>query len=97
MIIQFITKFDHYVFSDNLPEDHPNKPRDWLSKTLTKVSASISTEVAMTMGLEVSFLDIAGTCCLATVRVPMIEKDMVWIGIFGKWKHIFTKEVPKDR
>jgi len=56
MIIQFITKFDHYVFSDNLPEDHPNKPRDWLSKTLTKVSASISTEVAMTMGLEVSFL-----------------------------------------
>ncbi|EED96130.1 predicted protein, partial [Thalassiosira pseudonana CCMP1335] len=45
---------------ENLPENHPNKPKGFLEKALAKVSASIEAEAAAFAGCKVDILDIMG-------------------------------------
>jgi hypothetical protein len=41
---------------DSLPKNHPDKPaEDWLSQTFAKVKASVTTELATSLGYQMSF------------------------------------------
>ena len=41
--------------SHHLPENHPDKPKDdWLSSTIARVTASVATELATSLGYELS-------------------------------------------
>ena len=39
-----------------MPENHPEKPKNWFADTITRVQASVTAEVATGLGHEVSFL-----------------------------------------
>jgi len=82
---------------EQLPEDHPDKPKDWLSQSIARVSSSIGTELATSLGYEVSLTDYFGACCVASVRVPTIDLDFYWIGAFGKWRFLMQREIAAQR
>jgi hypothetical protein len=51
LLLSFITFKSHH-----LPENHPDKPKDdWFSSTIARVTASVATELATSMGYELSF------------------------------------------
>ena len=78
---------------EHLAIDHPEKPKTWLEQTLARVQASVATEVATgLLGYEVSMTNIMGLATVASVRVPMAKLDCYWLGVFGKWYYITTRE-----
>lgn len=77
----------------HLPENDPNKPKDWLSEQFARAKASVATEVATSLGHEVSFINVAGVVTFATVTVTVMEMEFYWIGIFGKWKYVFQRSI----
>eukprot|EP00567_Pseudictyota_dubia_P011234 CAMPEP_0197437820 /NCGR_PEP_ID=MMETSP1175-20131217/4969_1 /TAXON_ID=1003142 /ORGANISM="Triceratium dubium, Strain CCMP147" /LENGTH=310 /DNA_ID=CAMNT_0042967435 /DNA_START=92 /DNA_END=1024 /DNA_ORIENTATION=+ len=82
---------------EKLPENHPEKPKDWLSKSIARVTASIGTELATSLGYEVCLNNIYGAFIVATVRVPSTELDFYWIGAFGKWHYLMQRPMPADK
>mmetsp|Transcript_24101 Transcript_24101/g.37191 ORF Transcript_24101/g.37191 Transcript_24101/m.37191 type:complete len:270 (-) Transcript_24101:975-1784(-) len=81
----------------HLPEDHPDKPKGFLSQTLNRLQATVATEMATFPGYEVTTTNFAGACIGAKVRVPSVNADLYWVGIFGKWRYIFQTEIPTQR
>lgn len=78
----------------HLPQGHQDKPADdWLSRTVARVTASVAAEAATALGYEVSFFSIAGICTVATVDVPISNKEFYWVGAFGSWRYIMQKDV----
>lgn len=82
---------------DQLPEDHPDKPKDWLSRSIARVAASVGTELATSLGYEIDLMNIGGACTIATVRVPSVEQDFYWIGAFGNWHYLMQRKIPVDK
>lgn len=81
----------------HLPENHPNKPKDdWLSNTIARVTASVATELATSLGYELSFISLFGGCTLTTVIVPSVKQEFFWIGIFEKWHYVYKREIEVD-
>mmetsp|Transcript_47311 Transcript_47311/g.143274 ORF Transcript_47311/g.143274 Transcript_47311/m.143274 type:complete len:310 (-) Transcript_47311:179-1108(-) len=81
---------------EKLPDDHPEKPKDWLSKSIARVAASVGTELATSLGYEVCLNNILGACTVATVRVPSTEMDFYWIGALGKWYYLMQRQIPRN-
>ena len=49
----------------HLPSNHPDKPKeDWLSNTIARVTASVATELATSLGYELSFFVSTIPSCL---------------------------------
>jgi len=81
----------------HLPEDHPDKPKGFLSETFTRLQASVAAEMATFPGYEVTTMNFGGACIGAKVRVPSVNADLYWIGILGKWRYLFQSEIPAER
>jgi hypothetical protein len=75
---------------ENLPADHPEKPKTWLEQTLSRVGATVAAEVAMGLGYEVSLTNVVGVAKVAYVRLPMAKMNCYWLGVFGKWYYVTT-------
>lgn len=77
----------------HLPENHPEKPKGFLEEMATRVAASITTELATLPGYEVSMLPIAaGAVILADVIIPTANTQHYWLGAFGKWHYVYSRE-----
>jgi hypothetical protein len=77
----------------HLPENHPSKPKGFLSETFARVTASVATELATLPGYEVTTTDIIGTAILIKVRVPTANLDFFWLGAIQQWYFLYSKEI----
>ncbi len=66
----------------HLPEDQ--KPKGFFEQGISRLAASVSTELATSLGYEVSLTDMLGAAKLACVNVPVANAEFYWMGIFGK-------------
>jgi len=70
----------------HLPEDHPEKPKNWLQKQVNRVAASVTSEVALGIGgHQTREYDVLGIVKFVHVEVFAAEMDCYWVGAFGKW------------
>lgn len=67
----------------HLPEQQ--QPQGFFERTMNRVAASIGTELATSLGYELSVVDYWGAGRVAWVRVPIAGVDFCWIGAFGKF------------
>eukprot|EP00978_Attheya_sp_CCMP212_P009829 scaffold23424_cov57-Attheya_sp.AAC.1 len=72
----------------HLPENHPDKPKGFLTNALNRVQATVATEVATGLGYE----NILGAFTIAFVNVTSVERDLFWIGILGEWRYLYQRE-----
>lgn len=77
----------------HLPEDHPEKPRGFLSETLARIQATVATEIATIPGYEIQMTEFGGVAILAIARVPSVETEYYWVGAANKWWFIFPKSM----
>mmetsp|Transcript_8562 Transcript_8562/g.13257 ORF Transcript_8562/g.13257 Transcript_8562/m.13257 type:complete len:297 (+) Transcript_8562:68-958(+) len=80
----------------HLPDDHPSKPKDWLSRTIARVSATVATELATGLGYEISMQNYFGALTIAWVGVPTAKEEFYWVGIFGKWRYVLQRNTDED-
>lgn len=66
---------------EHLPEE--SKPKGFLEQGLNRLAASVTTELATSLGYEVSLTDCFGAAKLACVKVPVANAEYYWIGILG--------------
>jgi hypothetical protein len=66
----------------HLPEE--KQPQGFLERTMNRVAASIGTELATSLGYELSVDDYWGAGRVAWVRVPVAGMDFCWVGAFGE-------------
>jgi hypothetical protein len=72
----------------HLPENHPDKPKGFLSETVARVQATIATEVATLPGYTVQTLTVAQAWVWASVRVDAVQLEFYWIGAFDRWWYV---------
>jgi hypothetical protein len=80
----------------HLPEDHVDKPKGWLNETLARVQASVTAELATGLGYEVSIMSMIGALHIATVNVPSVNRGFFWLGVFGKWRYVYSMELESN-
>jgi hypothetical protein len=81
----------------HLPDDHPNKPKGFLSETLARVTASVTAEVATgLLGYEVTLISLASAATVARVRVPAARMTYYWLGANHAWHYVWSSEFPDD-
>lgn len=61
----------------HLPENHPEKPKSWLDKTIKRVSAAVTTELATGLGYEVSMM-------VSKLRRNKMESDFISFSVTRK-------------
>lgn len=66
----------------HLPEEQ--KPKGFFEQGLSRLAASVTTELATSLGYEISLTDVLGAAKLACVKVPVANAEFYWMGIFGK-------------
>ena len=66
----------------HLPEEQ--QPRGFLERSMSRLAASIGTELATSLGYEVSVDDYWGAGRVVWVRVPVAGMDFCWVGVFGE-------------
>jgi len=66
----------------HLPEE--GQPKGFLERSLNRLAASVTTELATSLGYGVSLTDCLGAATLACVTVPCNGLEYYWIGIFGE-------------
>ena len=66
----------------HLPEEH--QPKGFFEQGLNRLAASVTTELATSLGYEISMTDCFGAGKMATVKVPVANAEYYWIGIVGK-------------
>jgi hypothetical protein len=69
----------------HLPEE--SQPRGFLERSMNRLAASITTELATSLGYGVSLTDCLGAATLACVTVPCNGMEYYWIGILGECCH----------
>ena len=67
----------------HLPEEQ--QPRGFLERSMSRLAASIGTELATSLGYEVSVDDYWGAGRVVWVRVPVAGMDFCWVGVFGEY------------
>lgn len=75
----------------HLPEEQ--QPKGWLEQKLNRLAASVSTELATSLGYEVRMTDYFGVARLSAVKVPVAGCEFYWIGIFNRWQYIGQREL----
>ena len=76
----------------HLPEEH--QPKGFFEKGLNKLTASITTEIATSLGYEIRINDYFGIAKMASVKVPVSGYSYYWIGIFDRWRYMGQREIP---
>mmetsp|Transcript_40182 Transcript_40182/g.70698 ORF Transcript_40182/g.70698 Transcript_40182/m.70698 type:complete len:194 (-) Transcript_40182:596-1177(-) len=76
----------------HLPEEH--QPKGFFEQGLNRLAASVTTELATSLGYEISMTDCFGAAKMATVKVPVANAEYYWIGVVGKWRYIGQREIP---
>ena len=77
----------------HLPTGHEQKPKqDWLSQTISRVTASVAAEAATALGYQVEFWNVYGIFTFVTVDVPVMNMELYWIGVFGGWRYLYKRE-----
>ena len=78
----------------HLPDDNPDKPKGFLSETLARINASVTTELATGLsGYEVTMVPLAGAATVACVRVPAARMDFYWVGAAHKWWYVYGRQL----
>lgn len=77
----------------HLAESHPDKPKGFFEGLAARVAASVTTELATLPGYEVSMLPLAGAAIVTTVTVPTAKMECYWVGAFGKWYYVTSREL----
>ena len=72
----------------HLPEQQ--QPQGFFERTMNRVAASIGTELATSLGYELSVVDYWGAGRVAWVRVPVAGVDFCWVGAFGKFSWCYN-------
>lgn len=80
----------------HLPDNHPDKPKGFLSETLARLSATVTAEVATGLGYEITMMDMAGAAKVVCVRVPAAKMDYYWTGLFGQWYYVYASEISES-
>ncbi|KAL3811325.1 hypothetical protein ACHAXA_007390 [Cyclostephanos tholiformis] len=80
---------------EHLPVE--DRPRNFLERGLNRLAASVTTELATSLGYGVSLTDCLGAATLACVTVPCNGVEYYWIGIFGKWRFLGQRETSRNR
>lgn len=80
----------------HLPEDHPDKPKGFLSETLARLSATVTAEVATGLGYEITLVSMAGAAKVVCVRVPAAKMDYYWAGLAGRWYFVYSNELADE-
>lgn len=80
----------------HLPEDHPDKPKGFLSETLARLNASVTAELATGLGYEVTMIPLAGAGKVACVRVPTVNMDYYWVGAAGRWFYVYSTQLGNE-
>jgi len=81
----------------HLPDDHPDKPKGFLSETLARLTATVTAEVATGLaGYEVTLVSLAGAAKVVCVRVPAAHIDYYWVGAVGRWIYVYSMELNQE-
>ena len=75
----------------HLPEEQ--QPKGWVEQKLNRLAASISTELATSLGYEVRVTDYFGVARVSAVKVPVAGQEFYWIGIINRWQYIGQREL----
>eukprot|EP00584_Thalassiosira_punctigera_P009832 CAMPEP_0172532540 /NCGR_PEP_ID=MMETSP1067-20121228/5557_1 /TAXON_ID=265564 ORGANISM="Thalassiosira punctigera, Strain Tpunct2005C2" /NCGR_SAMPLE_ID=MMETSP1067 /ASSEMBLY_ACC=CAM_ASM_000444 /LENGTH=283 /DNA_ID=CAMNT_0013317071 /DNA_START=71 /DNA_END=919 /DNA_ORIENTATION=+ len=67
----------------HLPEER--QPQGFFEQGLNRLAASVTAELATSLGYEMSVTDYLGAAKLASVKVPVAGAEYYWVGIVGKW------------
>eukprot|EP00339_Tiarina_fusa_P006201 CAMPEP_0116999352 /NCGR_PEP_ID=MMETSP0472-20121206/2087_1 /TAXON_ID=693140 ORGANISM="Tiarina fusus, Strain LIS" /NCGR_SAMPLE_ID=MMETSP0472 /ASSEMBLY_ACC=CAM_ASM_000603 /LENGTH=270 /DNA_ID=CAMNT_0004698745 /DNA_START=61 /DNA_END=872 /DNA_ORIENTATION=+ len=78
----------------HLPEDHPDKPKGFFEDLAARVAASVTAELATFPGYEMTMTPFGGAAILVEVRVPTAKTTCYWVGAFGKWHYVHSREIP---
>jgi hypothetical protein len=77
----------------DLPDDHPNRPKNLIEKWTIQAKAKLTTELATLPGYQVESLPLlAGACIWTTVSLPSVNQVCYWIGMNQKWYYIGSCE-----
>lgn len=75
----------------HLPEER--QPKGFFEQGLNRLAASVTAELATSLGYEISVTDFAGAARMAAVKVPVADAEFYWMGIFGKWRYVGQREI----
>jgi hypothetical protein len=79
----------------HLPEGHPDKPKGFFEDLAARVTASAAAELATLPGYELTMTPFGGVATLAEVRVPTAKTSYFWVGAFGQWHYVYSREIPQ--
>jgi len=74
----------------HLPEEH--QPKGFFEQGLNRLAASVTAELATSLGYEIRINDYFGAAKVAAVKVPVAGAEYYWIGVVGKWRYIGQRE-----
>jgi len=77
----------------HLPEEH--QPKGLFEKGLAKLTSSITTEIATSLGYEIRINDYF-VAKMASVKVPVTGYEYYWIGMFDRWRYMGQREIPTN-
>lgn len=72
----------------HLPEE--SQPKGFFERSMNRLAASVTTELATSLGYGLSLTDCLGAATLACVTVPCNGLEYYWIGIFGECRRVST-------
>ncbi len=67
----------------HLPEEH--QPKGFFEQGFNRLAASVTTELATSLGYEISMTDVVGVAKMACVKVPIASSEYYWVGILGEY------------
>ncbi|KAL7544227.1 hypothetical protein ACHAWF_007609, partial [Thalassiosira exigua] len=76
----------------HLPEEA--QPKGFFEQGLNRIAASVTAELATSLGYEVRISDFAGAAKMAAVKVPVAGAEFYWIGVIGKWRYCGQRDIP---
>lgn len=75
----------------HLPEEQ--QPKGFFEQGLNRLAASISTEIATSLGFEVRMTEYFGVAKMSVVKVPVAGFEYYWIGAINRWQYIGQREL----
>lgn len=75
----------------HLPEEQ--QPKGFFEQGLNRLAASISTEIATSLGFEVRMTEYFGVAKMSVVEVPVAGFEYYWIGAINRWQYIGQREL----